>query len=214
MAVTIDPSAHVDVRAKLGDGVQVWHLAQVREDAELGDGCVLGRGSYVGPAVLVGRHVKIQNYALVYDPARLGDGVFVGPGVVLTNDRHPRAVEPDGSPKASLDWEPVGVTVDEGASVGAGSTVVAPVHIGTWAMVGAGSLVTRDVPAFALVVGSPARRVGWVGRTGHRLVRDGGGDGGDEGSGRWLCPRTGSRFVEQDGALVEIDGPASSGGAS
>ncbi len=193
--VTVDPSAHVHERAKLGDGCRVWHLAQIREDAELGDGCVIGRGAYVGPSVLVGRHTKIQNYAMVYGPARLGDGVFVGPAVVFTNDRHPRAVAPDGGPKDGDDWDPVEVRVDEGASFGAGSVVLAPVRVGRWAMVGAGALVTRDVAPFALVVDRPARRVGWVGRAGVPL--DGDGDG------LWVCPTTGARYVETAGTLAE-----------
>ena len=195
MAVTIDPSADVDERATIGEGTRVWHLAQVREGAEIGEGCVIGRGAYVGPEVTIGALVKVQNHALVYGPARLGDGVFVGPGVVMTNDRHPRAVDPQGRPKGADDWHPVAIDVAEGASVGAGAIVVAPVGVGRWAMVGAGALVTRDVPAFALVVGSPARRIGWVGRAGARLD--------DLGDGRWSCPRTGATFRETDATLEE-----------
>lgn len=195
MSVTIDPSADVDERATIGEGTRVWHVAQVREGAEIGAGCVVGRGAYVGPEVTIGAHVKVQNHALVYGPARLGDGVFVGPGVVMTNDRHPRAVDPQGRPKGAEDWHPVAIDVAEGASVGAGAIVVAPVSVGRWAMVGAGALVSRDVPAFALVVGSPARRIGWVGRAGVRLD--------DLGDGRWSCPETGATFRETDGTLEE-----------
>lgn len=166
------PGADVDERASLGDACAVWHLAQVREEAELGAGCIVGRGAYVGPGVRLGRNVKLQNYALVYEPALCEDGVFVGPAAVLTNDRHPRSVEPDGSLKRSGDWEAVGVTLREGASVGARAVCVAPVTIGRWAMVAAGAVVTRDVPDFALVAGVPARQLGWVDRAGVR-VREG-----------------------------------------
>ena len=169
--VRIAPGADVDERAKLGDGTTVWHLAQIREDAILGRDCVIGRGAYVGTGVRIGDNVKIQNYALVYEPATLGDGSFVGPAAVLTNDLRPRSVAPDGTQKRGGDWEAVGVEIAEGASIGARAVCVAPVRIGRWAMVGAGSVVTRDVPDFALVVGVPARQIGWVGKSGERLVQ-------------------------------------------
>ncbi|HET9168066.1 MAG TPA: DapH/DapD/GlmU-related protein [Actinospica sp.] len=184
----IEPSALVDDRAVVGRGTAVWHQAQVREDARIGAECVIGRGVYVGSGVRIGDRVKIQNYALVYEPAHVEDGVFIGPAAVFTNDRHPRAVSPDGSAKSAADWTPVGVTVRHGASVGARAVCVAPVTIGRWAMVAAGTVVIRDVPDFALVVGSPARRVGWVGRAGVPLEPLGGG--------RYRCPRTGEQYIE------------------
>lgn len=187
--------AQVSATAVVGEGTRVWELAQVREGAVIGRGCVLGRGAYVGVGVRVGDHVKIQNFAQVYEPAVLEDGVFVGPQVVLTNDRHPRAIRPDGQPAGLDDWQPVGVTVRRGASLGARSVCVAPVEIGRWAMVAAGAVVVHDVPDFALVAGSPARRLGWVGPAGRRLVDDGGG--------RWHCPVTGAMFVETKGVLSE-----------
>lgn len=192
----IAPSADVSERARIGDGSSVWHLAQVREDAVLGRGCVVGRGAYIGTGVHLGDYCKVQNYALVYEPAHLDDGVFIGPAVVLTNDQYPRAVNPDGGPKSAADWEAVGVTVREGASIGARAVCVAPVTVGRWATVAAGSVVTRDVPDFGLVVGVPARRVGWVGRAGVPLERD-----GDD---RWRCPSTGDRYKETGGQLVEV----------
>lgn len=197
MAVHIANSADVDPRAKIGEGTSVWHLAQVREDAEIGSNCVIGRGAYVGVGVHLGDNCKIQNYALVYEPARLGDGVFIGPGVVLTNDTYPRAVSPDGISKSAADWKPVGVTIEDGASVGARSVCVAPVTVGTWSLVAAGSVVTKDVPAHALVAGSPAKQIGWVGRDGTQLHQ--------QGQGVWVSTATDDRYVENDGALTPIE---------
>ena len=186
--VRIHPSADVSDEATIGEGSSVWHLAQVREHAVLGRGCIVGRGAYVGEGVVMGDHCKLQNYALVYEPAVLEDGVFVGPAVVFTNDHYPRSITPDGRLKRGDDWEAVGVTVRQGASIGARSVCVAPVTIGRWAMVAAGSVVVKDVPDFALVAGVPARRIKWVGRLGMPLEPDG--------PGAWVCPRSGQRYVE------------------
>ncbi len=189
----IDEAAVVDATATVGSGTVVWGLAQVRENAVVGRSCIIGRGAYLGAGVEVGDRCKIQNGALVYEPARLADGVFVGPGAILTNDQHPRAVGPDGSLKGGFDWRPVAVTVGTGASIGAGAVCVAPVDIGSWAMVAAGAVVTTDVPDHALVVGVPARRIGWVGRSGARLV--------GSGTGGLTCPETGEEYVEEGGGL-------------
>jgi acetyltransferase-like isoleucine patch superfamily enzyme len=188
MAVTVQPTAQVDASAELGDGTVVWELAQIREGARLGTECIVGRGAYVGSGVRVGNSVKLQNYALIYEPAELGDGVFVGPAVVLTNDRNPRSVDPSGRLKRGSDWHAVGVQVAEGASLGARSVCVAPVRIGRWAMVAAGAVVTRDVPDWALVAGVPAKRIGWVGRAGVRLV--------ESEPGVWRCPESGELYDE------------------
>lgn len=194
--VRVHPSADVDERAELGEGTSVWHLAQVREGAALGRGCIVGRGAYVGPGVSMGDHCKLQNYALVYEPAVLESGVFVGPAAVFTNDHYPRAVSPDGSLKSAADWEPVGVTCREGSSIGARAVCVAPVTIGRWAMVAAGSVVVKDVPDFALVAGVPARFVRWVGRAGVPLEEVGGG--------RFRCPTTGQEYAENEQTLTEV----------
>jgi acetyltransferase-like isoleucine patch superfamily enzyme len=193
--------AQIDKTATLGPRTVVWELAQIREKAVLGENCVVGRGAYIGPGVRIGDRVKIQNHALVYEPAELGDGVFVGPAVVLTNDHTPRSVDPEGRLKCGGDWEPVRVTVAEGASLGARSVCVAPVHVGRWARVAAGAVVTRDVPDFALVAGVPARRIGWVGRAGERLRELQGQVG------IWECPRTGVLHAEKGGLLTEISPP-------
>lgn len=186
----------VDPRATIGEGTKVWHLAQVRENAELGRDCVVGRSAYIGPGVRIGDNCKIQNLALVYDPAVLEDGVFIGPAAVLTNDQYPRAVAPDGSLRGPDDWEIVGVTVRRGAAIGARAVCVAPVTIGAWALVAAGSTVIHDVPDFALVAGSPARRVGWVGRFGVPLHSE---DGVT-----WKCPKTGALYRQEEGVLTEL----------
>ncbi len=194
--VAVSATADVADSARIGRGSRIWHLAQVGEDAVLGRACIVGRGAYIGPGVQIGDYVKIQNYALVYQPATLEDGVFVGPAVVLTNDLNPRAVDVQLRPKSATGWTPVAVHVKEGASLGARSVCVAPVTIGRWAMVGAGAVVVDDVPDFALVVGVPARRVGWVGRAGFPLRR-----GADA---TWHCERTGDHYVETEGALHEL----------
>ena len=195
-AVRIVDSADVSPDAQIGDGSSIWHLAQVRERAVLGRNCIVGRGAYVGTGVVMGDNCKVQNYALVYEPAKLADGVFIGPAVVLTNDTYPRAINADGSIKSAHDWEPVGVTIETGASIGARATCVAPVTVGAWATVAAGAVVVKDVPPFALVAGVPARRLGWVGKAGVPLTRE-----GDDGA--WVCPTTGDRYIETDGLLTE-----------
>lgn len=193
----VHSTADVADSASIAAGAKIWHYAQVREDARIGENVIVGRGAYVGTGVQVGDNCKIQNYALVYEPATLARGVFIGPAVVLTNDHFPRAINADGTAKSAEDWHPVGVDIREGASIGASSTCVAPVVIGRWALVGAGSVVIKDVPDFALVVGSPARRVGWVGTAGHPLTEDS--------PGSWLCPITGARYQQVgDDELIEV----------
>jgi UDP-2-acetamido-3-amino-2,3-dideoxy-glucuronate N-acetyltransferase len=197
--VQVHSSADVDSTAQLGPQTTVWHLAQIRESAQLGCECIVGRGAYVGPGVVIGDRVKLQNYALVYEPARLEDEVFIGPAVVLTNDVYPRSTDVNGKLKRPTDWDASGVVVRRGASVGARAVILAGIVVGPWALVAAGAVVTRDVPAFALVAGVPARRVGWVGRTGLKLVH--------ERADRWRCPETGDRYRESDGSLTLVTDP-------
>lgn len=196
MSVRVAAGAEVDERATIGDGSTIWHLAQIRENAQLGRNCVVGRGAYIGPGVCIGDNVKIQNLALVYDPAQIGNGVFIGPAAVLTNDVYPRSVDIAGCSKNASHWESLGVTVDEGASIGARSVVLAGVSIGAWALIGAGAVVVRDVPAHALFVGNPACQKGWVGRFGVQLQH--------EGKSHWRCPETGEIYLESSDKLTLV----------
>ncbi len=188
-------SAIVEDGATIGDGTAIWDLTQVRSTATVGRDCTIGRNVYIDGDVVVGDHCKVQNNALLYGPARLADGVFVGPAAVFTNDHHPRAVNPDLSVKRIDDWESDGVDIATGAAIGAGAVVLGGVRVGAWALVAAHATVTRDVAPFALVTGSPAQRIAWVGRTGRRLV--------PEGSGRWRCPDTEQLFRECEGGIEE-----------
>ncbi len=186
MAVKILPSADVDSSATLGDGSSIWHLAQIRDGVVLGANCIIGRGAYIGSGVTMGDNCKVQNYALVYEPAKIGNGVFIGPAAVLTNDQFPRAVNTDLSLKSGSDWDAVGVTIHDGASIGARAVCIAPVTIGKWALVAAGAVVTKDVPDFALVAGVPAKRIRWVGRAGVPLE--------DIGNNLFRCPQDQSQY--------------------
>jgi UDP-2-acetamido-3-amino-2,3-dideoxy-glucuronate N-acetyltransferase len=190
-AVYIHPTAEVSPLAEIGAGTRIWHQAQVRERARIGRNCILGKGSYVDFDVTLGEHCKLQNGVYVYHPAKVADGVFLGPGVIITNDKRPRAVNPDMSLKTDADWEVSPVSIGLGAAVGAGSVVLPGVKIGRWAMVGAGSVVTRDVPDYGLVLGRPARLVGYVCPCGGRLESDS--------NGEHRCPECG-QVIEIDGA--------------
>lgn len=171
MSIHVEESAFVHPSAILEDGVKVWHNAQIRENAKIGKNVIIGKNVYIGPGVEIGDNCKIQNNALIYEPARLHSGVFIGPGVILTNDKYPRANNYDGTQKDAHDWDPVGVEILDGASIGANAVCVAPLNIGRWAVVGAGSVVTSDVKGFVLVVGSPARPVAYVGYEGRVMKK-------------------------------------------
>lgn len=173
MDVYIHPTADVSPQVVLGPGTKIWHNAQVREGAVLGRGCILGKGVYIDFGVRIGDNVKLQNYACVYHGVTLESGVFVGPHAVFTNDKLPRAINPDGSLKSDQDWEPGYILVKEGASIGAGAIILTNVTIGRFAMVGAGAVLTKDVPDYGLVYGNPAHVAGYVCLCGHKMVASG-----------------------------------------
>ncbi len=184
--VEISRDAHVDV------GAVIWNGTCIREGASVSAGTSIGRNAYLGPGVKIGKNCKIQNGALIYEPTTIGDGVFIGPSAIFTNDQYPRAILPDGTPKTEADWRKVGVTVNEGASVGAGAICVAPLILGRWCMIAAGSVVTNDVPPFALVAGVPARQIGWVGKYGAKLT--------ETAEGFFVCPESGESYeLTQEG---------------
>ncbi len=160
--IKVHESADVADGAIVGDGTRIWQQAQIREGAKIGPGCNIGKGVYVGIDVVVGANCKIHNYSLLHEGAVIGEGVFVGPHVVFANDMYPRAINPDGSQKSANDWHMETTTVDYGAAIGARSVILPGVHIGKFALIGAGSVVTHDVPAFGLVRGHPARLAGHV----------------------------------------------------
>jgi acetyltransferase-like isoleucine patch superfamily enzyme len=167
--IRIHPTADVSPRAVIGAGTSIWNNAQVREEAILGTGCIVGKDAYIDHAVVIGDNCKIQNSALVYHGSTIEDGVFIGPQACLTNDLLPRAINPDGTIKSADDWTVSPVTIRYGASVGACAVVLPGVTVGRFALVGAGAVVTRDVPDHGLVVGSPARLIGFVCPCGGRL---------------------------------------------
>ncbi len=190
-------SINVDKRAFIGRGTKVWENSQIRENVNIGNDCNIGRNVYVGPGVKIGSNVKIQNNALIYEPAVVLDGVFIGPGVIFTNDLHPRAITNFGLKKTEGDWDKEGVTVEYGASIGAGAICVAPVKIGKWAMIAAGSVVTKDVSDFSLVGGVPAKQIGWVGKSGVKLIQ--------KDPNIFVCPETQNEYKLSDGILSEIN---------
>ncbi|HZF78277.1 MAG TPA: acyltransferase [Rubrivivax sp.] len=191
MPATIHPSAIVDAGAQLGDGTRVWHFVHVSAGARIGGGCSLGQGVYVGNHVVIGDNVKIQNNVSVYDAVTLEDDVFCGPSMVFTNVFNPRAaVVRKNEYRRTL--------VRRGATLGANCTIVCGTTIGEHAFVGAGAVVSRDVPAFALVLGVPARRIGWMSRHGERLELPA------SGRGEAACPSTGERYRLEGEALTLV----------
>lgn len=165
----VHPTSDVSSQAKIGSGTKIWQHCQVREDAQIGSNCILSKGVYIDAGVKIGNNVKIQNGISVYHGVTLEDGVFCGPHCVFTNDKRPRSINPDGSLKGGEDWVVSETLVKKGASIGAHATIICGTVLGEWAMVGAGAVVTKDVPDYGLVIGNPARLVGFVCPCGEKL---------------------------------------------
>ncbi len=167
--VRIHATAEVAESAQIGEGTSIWHQCQIRPDAQIGRNCIFGKGVYVDFGVKIGDNVKVQNYVSIYHGVEIEDGVFIGPHVCFTNDNLPRAINPDGTLKSADDWVLGRILIRRGAALGANSTILPKVVIGEWAMVGSGSVVSKDVPAYGLVYGNPARLHGFVCPCGQRL---------------------------------------------
>lgn len=163
------PTAEVSEKAEIGKDTKIWHQSQIREGVKLGSNCIVGKGVYIDKDVKIGSNVKIQNYSCIYHGVSLEDGIFVGPNVILTNDKYPRAINPDGSLKSDSDWKVGEIIVRKGAAIGTGSIIITDVEIGEYALVGAGSVVTKNVPPHALVYGIPAKVRGYVCRCGNKV---------------------------------------------
>jgi len=170
----IHATADVSEKATVGAGTRIWHQAQVREGAVIGKNCILGKGSYIDKDVHIGDNCKLQNGVSVYRGFTVESGVFLGPGVMLLNDKHPRAINPDGSPKSDLEWVVSDGLIEYGAAVGGGAVILPGVRVSRMAVVGAGAVVTRDVPERGIVVGNPARLRGFACDCGHVLKQRGG----------------------------------------
>ncbi len=166
----IHPTADLESDVRVGPGSAIWHRAQIRTGARIGADCVIGRDVFVDEGVTIGDRVKVQNGALVYHGVTVEDGVFIGPGAILTNDRYPRSITATGEIARADDWAIAPIILRRGSSVGAGAVVVAGNDVGEFATIGAGAVVTRPVVGHALVVGNPARRIGWVCACGTRLL--------------------------------------------
>jgi UDP-2-acetamido-3-amino-2,3-dideoxy-glucuronate N-acetyltransferase len=187
--VTIIPTAIVEDGAVIGAGTRVWHWVHICPGAVIGEHCSLGQNVFVGNGVRIGSHVKIQNNVSVYDGVTLEDGVFCGPSMVFTNVNNPRS-------EVSRKHEFLPTLVRRGATLGANSTIVCGCEIGAYAFIGAGAVVTGDVREFALVVGVPARQIGWMSAHGERVELP------LEGEGQWICPHSQDRYQLNGDRLI------------
>lgn len=186
------PSAIVDDGAQIGDGSRVWHFVHVCGGARIGTGVSLGQNVFVGNKVVIGDNCKVQNNVSVYDNVVLEEGVFCGPSMVFTNVYNPRSlIERKDQYRDTL--------VKRGATLGANCTVVCGVTVGAFAFIGAGAVINRDVPDYALMVGVPARQIGWMSEFGEQL------DLPLQGNGETLCPHTNARYVLNDGVVTKTE---------
>jgi UDP-2-acetamido-3-amino-2,3-dideoxy-glucuronate N-acetyltransferase len=191
MAVTIHPTAIVDEGAQIGEASRIWHWTHVCSGARIGNGCSLGQNVFVGNDVVIGNNVKIQNNVSIYDAVTIEDDVFCGPSMVFTNVYNPRsAITRKDEYRKTL--------IKRGATLGANSTIVCGTIVGAYAFIGAGAVINRDVPDFALMVGVPARQIGWMSRHGERL------DLPLKGTGETICAHTGERYELKQNVCILI----------
>ena len=185
----IHPTAVVDEGARIGAGVKIWHFSHIMSEAELGDGCNIGQNVVVSPGVVLGKNVKVQNNVSLYTGVLCDDDVFLGPSCVFTNVTNPRSA-------VNRRGQYARTHVGRGASIGANATIVCGHDIGEYAFIGAGAVVTKTVAPYALLVGNPARQLGWMSRHGHRLQFDE--------SGKAVCPESGERYQLREGNVEWI----------
>lgn len=186
--VQLHESAYVDLPARIGPGTRIWHFSHILPDCDIGSDCTIGQNVVIGPAVRIGKNCKIQNNVSLYKGVELEDGVFCGPSCVFTNVNNPRAeIERKSEFRTTL--------VRRGATIGANSTIVCGHELGAYCFIAAGAVVNCDVPAFGLMAGVPARRIGWMSRAGERLGPD------------LLCKLEARQYRETaDGKLEPADG--------
>ena len=192
MTVTIHPSAIVDEGAQIGEGSRIWHWTHVCSGARIGNGCSLGQNVFVGNDVVIGNNVKIQNNVSVYDAVQLEDDVFCGPSMVFTNVYNPRSA-------VTRKDEYRKTRIKRGATLGANCTIVCGITVGKYALIGAGAVINRDVPDYALMVGVPAKQIAWISQHGERL------DLPMSGEGTTTCPVTGKRYRLQHDTVIALE---------
>jgi acetyltransferase-like isoleucine patch superfamily enzyme len=184
-SVHIHPTADVSADAAVGAGTRIWHQAQVREGAVIGRQCIIGKGAYVDKDVRIGDFCKLQNGVFVFHGFTVEDGVFLGPGAMLLNDKHPRAINADGTPKSDADWDVSEGVIRYGAAVGGGAVVLPGIAVGRLALVGSGAVVTKDVPERGIVTGNPARLRGFACDCGRPLTKR---------DGKYICAHDGRSY--------------------
>lgn len=189
MSYTAHPTAVIDEGCTIGAGTRIWHFSHIMPGCEIGEGCNIGQNVVVSPGVKLGRNVKVQNNVSIYTGVECGDDVFLGPSMVFTNVINPRSAVNRREQYAKT-------RVGRGASIGANATIVCGHDIGEFAFIGAGAVVTREVPAYALVVGNPARQTGWMSEYGHKLKFNE--------TGEAECPESGQRYKLAEGRVTRI----------
>lgn len=182
----VHPTAVVDENCRIGNGCKIWHFSHIMSGSELGEGCNIGQNVVISPGVVLGRNCKVQNNVSVYTGVTCGEDVFLGPSCVFTNVVNPRSA-------VNRKSEYLKTHVGDGATIGANATIVCGHDIGEYAFIGAGAVVTKDVPPFALLVGNPARQLGWMSKFGHRLEFNA--------EGIAVCPESGERYLLKEGSV-------------